>query len=72
MFRQLIESIRLEATQRGSLRAAYQRSPGMNKIAKSGASRFLRRSAKREMAKVKKDPSAEPNIAKRGTRGYSD
>ena len=72
MFRQLIEAIRIEATQRGSLSGAFNRSPGMNKIAKSGAARFLRHGSKQELAKVKKDPSAEPNIPRRGIKGYSD
>jgi hypothetical protein len=72
MFRNLIESIRTEATQRGSLRGAYVRSPGTSKTVKKGAARFLRQTAKRELQKVKKDPSAETNIPRRGISGWSD
>lgn len=72
MFQDLIESIRFEAAERGSLRAAYQRSPGMSKLAKQGATRFRRHAEKRELAKVKKDPAHEPNIPRSGTRGYAD
>lgn len=72
MFLELIESIRLEASARGSLRAAFDRSPGTNKVVKKGATRFLRQAGKREMAKVRRDPSAEPNIPRRGIKGYSD
>lgn len=72
MFRSLIESIRLEASARGSLNAAYQRSPGMSKVVKKGATRFIRQAGKAEIRKVQQDPSADEVTPRRGIKGYSD
>jgi hypothetical protein len=69
MFRQLIEAIRLEAMQRGSLRAAYQRTPGASKEAKRGATRARRRQTQHELkTKLPDDVNVDP----RGTKGYAD
>lgn len=70
MFSELIESIRLEAAARGSLRGAYQRSPGSNKVVKKGATRFLRQNAKKELKGY--TPDKDVNIPRRGIKGYSD
>lgn len=69
MFTSLVEEIRLEASQRGSLRAAYQRSPTASKLVKRGASRFLRQQAKKE---IKTKSPDDVNIPRRGIKGYSD
>jgi hypothetical protein len=70
MFRALIESIRTEATQRGSLRAAFQRSPGTSKTVKKGVSRFLRQNAKKELKGY--TPNKDVLIPRRGIKGYAD
>ena len=68
MFKQLVEDIRTEAMQRGSLRAAFQRTPGASKEVKKGATRYLRQQAKKELRKAPDDV----NVPRRGVKGYSD
>ena len=69
MFGELIESIRNEAAERGSYSSHNIGSAG-KKIAKQGASRFLRRQAKKELKGY--TPEKGVNLPKRGTRGYAD
>lgn len=70
MFSELIESIRLEAAARGSLRSAYQRSSASSKVVKKGATRFLRQTSKKELKGYTSDKDV--NIPRRGIKGYSD
>ena len=69
MLKQLIEDIRTEALMRGSLRAAFQRSPGASKEAKRGTTRYLRQQGKKELKTKAPD---EVNIPRRGIKGYAD
>lgn len=68
MLKNLVEEIRVEAMQRGSLWAAFKRSPGASKEVKKGATRYLRQQAKKELRKAPDDV----NIPRRGIKGYSD
>jgi hypothetical protein len=69
MFKSLVEEIRTEAMQRGSLRAAFQRTPGASKEVKRGAARYLRQQSKKELKTKAPD---DVNIPRRGIKGYAD
>lgn len=66
MFRELIEAIRLEGAQRGAIDKWSKPGEGV-KLAKKGATRFLRNQAKLQLKTKAPD---EVNIPRRGTKGY--
>jgi hypothetical protein len=72
MFGSLIESIRVEALQRGSY-ASHQSTSAMKKQSKQGSTRYRRQKERDAARKVKKgfDPDNQ-SLPTRGTEGHSD
>ena len=66
MFRNLIESIRIEATQRGAIDKWSQPGEGV-KQAKRGVTKYMRQQAKLQLKTKSPD---DVNIPRRGTKGY--